>query len=77
MTALTIDNDDGLIDALRATAARRQTTSRAIVGSARSAMVDRESGSTTFRDLASLQPLGFETGRRWDREDTRDRAVLR
>ena len=77
MTALTIDIDDRLIDALRETAARRHTTIDAIVGAALSGIVDREGRSKTFREIADEYPLSFQPGRRWDREETHDRAVLR
>ena len=77
MTALTIDIDDRLIDALRETAARRHTTIDAIVRAALSGIVDREGRPKTFREVADENPLTFEPCRRWDREETHDRAVLR
>ena len=77
MTALTIDIDDCLIEALRETAARRQTTVDAIVGSALSEALARRNAARSFRELAGEAPLSFEAGRIWDREETHARPVLR
>jgi predicted transcriptional regulator len=85
MTALTIDIDDRLIEALRETAARRQTTVDAIVGECVEPLASEmgldEAGlkeaRKTFRELADRASLSFEPGRTWDREDTHARPVLR
>ena len=77
MTALTIDIDDQLIDALRKAAAHRRTTVDAIVGSALSYAVERETRPKSFRELAETAPLSLEPGRTWRREEAHDRAVLR
>lgn len=77
MTALTIDIDDRLIEALRETAARQQTTVDAIVGSAVSSIVSRKTAPLSFRDLAAEAPLNLEPGRTWSREETHVRPVLR
>lgn len=77
MTALTIDIDDRLIEALRETAARRHTTVDAIVGSTLSEALERPPAPKSFRELADEAGLSFEPGRTWDREETHARPVLR
>ena len=78
MTALTIDIDDRLIEALRETAARRHTTVDAIVRECVEPLADdgaldavgMDGASGTFRELAGRASLTFEPGRTWDREET-------
>ena len=77
MTALTIDIDDRLIEALRETAARRHTTVDAIVRLAVSDVVDRQVPPETFRELAHKAPLHLDPERAWDRGASHDRSVLR
>ena len=85
MTALTIDIDDRLIQALRETAARRHTTVDAIVRECVEPLADDgaldavglRGSSGTFRELARRASLTFEPGRTWDREATHARPVLR
>ena len=77
MTAFTIDIDDRLIEALRDTAARRQTTVDAIVRATLIEALDRPPAPKSFRELAEQASLSFEASRTWDREETHARSVLR
>ena len=62
MTALTIQLEDRLIDALRDAAKRRDTTIDELIGTAVSDLVGRTKASKTFRELAAEAPLSLEPG---------------
>ena len=77
MTALTIDIDDRLVDALHEAAAHRHTTVDAITESVLSDIVVGERRPKSFRELADEASLSLEPGWKWNREETHDRPVLR
>ena len=77
MTALTIDIDDRMMEALRETAERRHTTVDAVVRATLTEALERFPAPKSFRELAEQASLSFEAGRTWDREETHARPMLR